>query len=75
MKGETCTASAPPRARNGRLDTVLGFEKHTIRGKKKMETRLTLALGLMLAMALGRIRERQQDRLRSFVAPLQSKAG
>jgi hypothetical protein len=60
---------------NGRLDTVLGFEKHTLRGKRKMETRLTLALVLMLAMALGRIREQPQDRLRSFVAPVQSKAG
>jgi hypothetical protein len=33
---------------------VLGFEEHFIRGKVKMETRVTLALVVMLAMALGR---------------------
>jgi hypothetical protein len=60
---------------NGRLDTVLGFEQHTIRGKRKMETRLTLALVVMLAMALGRVLEGQADRLRSILSPVQSKAG
>lgn len=60
---------------NGRLDSVLGFERHTIRGKKKMETRLTLAFIVMLAMALGRILEGQSDRLRSFLAPVKRKAG
>jgi hypothetical protein len=55
---------------NSRLDQVLGFEHHTIRGKAKMERRVTLALGVMLAMALGRIRIGQVDKMRSLVAPI-----
>lgn len=55
---------------NSRLDQVLGFEHHTIRGKSKMEMRVTLALVVMLAMALGRIRIGQADKMRSLVAPI-----
>lgn len=55
---------------NSRLDQVLGFEHHTIRGKAKMEMRVTLALVVMLAMALGRIRIGQPDKLRSLTAPI-----
>ena len=55
---------------NGRLDRVLGFELHTIRGQKKMETRMGLALVIQLAMALARIRAHQGDLLRSIVLPL-----
>jgi hypothetical protein len=55
---------------NSRLDQVLGFEQHTIRGKDKMELRVTLALVVMLAMALGRIRIGQADKMRSLVAPI-----
>jgi hypothetical protein len=54
---------------NSRLDNVLGFEKHTIRGMKKMEARVSLALIGMLAMALGRIRANQPARIRSLVGP------
>jgi hypothetical protein len=54
---------------NARLDTVLGFEKHTIRGKKKMATRVTLALMVMLAMALGRLRIGQKALIRSLTPP------
>ena len=46
---------------NSRLDQVLGFEHHTIRGKAKMEMRVTLAQVVMLAMALGRILIGQPD--------------
>ena len=42
---------------NGRLDVSFGFENHYIRGKKKMRARCSLALIVMLAMALGRVRE------------------
>lgn len=55
---------------NSRLDRVLGFELHTIRGLKKMKLRVTLALVVMLAMALGRIRIGQMDQLRSLTAPV-----
>ncbi len=55
---------------NSRIDQVLGFERHTIRGLHKMETRVTLALIVMLAMALGRIRANQADKMRSLTAPV-----
>ena len=55
---------------NSRLDCVLGFERHTIRGGKKMKMRMTLALIVMLAMALGRIRDGQSDQLRCFTTPV-----
>ena len=42
---------------NARLDVSFGFENHYIRGKKKMRARCSLALIVMLAMALGRLRE------------------
>ena len=48
----------------------VGFEHHTIRGKAKMEMRVTLALVVMLAMALGRIQIGQADKMRSLVAPI-----
>ena len=59
---------------NSRLDQVLGFEHHTIRGKAKMEMRVTLALVVILAMAVGRIRVGQTDRMRSLVAPVERAA-
>jgi hypothetical protein len=55
---------------NSRVDNLLGFERHTIRGLAKMRTRLTLALAVMLAMALGRIRANQAEHMRSFVLPV-----
>jgi hypothetical protein len=54
---------------NSRLDRVFGFEQHFIRGQAKMEMRVGLALVVLLAMALGRIRADQRDRLRSLTAP------
>ncbi len=55
---------------NARIDQVLQFERHTIRGQAKMQTRVTLALLVMLAMALGRIRANQADQMRSLTAPV-----
>ena len=52
------------------LDRMLGFEHHTIRGEAKMEMRVTLALVVMLAMALGRIQIGQVDKMRSRVAQI-----
>ena len=43
------------------IDRVLGFEQHFIRGKAKMETRVTLAFVVLPAMALGRIRTNQRS--------------
>jgi len=52
---------------NSRLDVSFGFEKHTIRGLKKMSTRCTMALAVMLAMAVGRIKANQIEAMRSLL--------
>ncbi|AZK59011.1 Mobile element protein [Candidatus Desulforudis audaxviator] len=52
---------------NARLDEAYGFEKHFIRGLKKMKLRCGLALMVMLAMAVGRLRQKQGIDLRSLV--------
>jgi len=52
---------------NSRLDRVFGFEEHYIRGLKKITLRCTLALLIMLVMALGRVREKKGQSLRSLV--------
>jgi hypothetical protein len=52
---------------NSRLDVSFGFEKHFIRGQKKMEMRVGLALCVLLAMAVGRIKEKRQELMRSLV--------
>jgi len=58
---------------NSRLDESFGFEKHYIRGKKKMEIKCGIALCIMLAMALGRIKEKQAEEMRSLIKPVQRK--
>jgi len=52
---------------NGRLDVSFGFENHFIRWIAKMRLRIDLALIIMLAMALGRVKEKRPDKLRSLV--------
>lgn len=52
---------------NSRLDVSFGFERHFIRGQAKMRLRVGLALVVMLAMALGRIRQKQEEALRCLV--------
>lgn len=52
---------------NSRLDESFGFEKHYIRGLKKMKIKCGMALCVMLAMAVGRIKENQADKMRSLV--------
>ena len=52
---------------NSRLDVSFGLERHFIRGLNKMRLRCGLALIVMLAMALGRVRENQHEHLRSLV--------
>jgi hypothetical protein len=54
---------------NSRFDLSFGFEQHFIRGMKKMRLRAGLALVVMLAMAVGRIRANQRKHLRSLVRP------
>ena len=53
---------------NSRLDVSFGFERHFIRGRKKMRLRCGLALIVMLAMAVGRVKEKRKTSIRSLVA-------
>ena len=59
---------------NSRIDRVLGFEQHFIRGRAKMQGRVCLPLIVMLAMALGRIRANQAELMRSLTAPVRRAA-
>ena len=52
---------------NSRIDMSFGFEKHYIRGLKKMRFRVGMALVVMLAMAVGRIKANQAENMRSLV--------
>lgn len=52
---------------NSRLDVSFGFEHHFIRGLAKMRFRSSLALIVMLGMALGRVRQKQEKYIRSLV--------
>ena len=52
---------------NSRLDVSYGFERHYIRGLEKMRLRCSIALCVMLAMALGRVKEKQKEKMRSLV--------
>ncbi len=54
---------------NSRLAGGFGFERPGIRGLSKMQLRVTMALTIMLAMAVGRIRAGQPENLRSLVKP------
>lgn len=54
---------------NGLLDMVFGWEWHTIRGLGMTRLRAGLALSAMLAMALGRIRNGQSEKMGSLVQP------
>jgi hypothetical protein len=51
---------------NSRIDVLLGCEKHTIRGMKKMTMRLLLSLCIRKAMAKGRVKQNQTKELRRF---------
>jgi len=52
---------------NGILDNVLGLEWHTMRGRARVELRVTLSLCAMLAMAVGRIKKGEANLLGSLV--------
>ena len=54
---------------NSRLAGGFGFERPGIGGLANMNLRVTMAMTIMLAMALGRIRAGQTEHLRSLVRP------
>jgi hypothetical protein len=55
---------------NNRIDNSFGFEKHYIRGGAKMQTRVGLAIAVMMAMALGHARAGRIEQMRSLVRPV-----
>jgi hypothetical protein len=55
---------------NSRIDMLPGFERHSIRGQRKMEVRMGLGLAVMLAMALGRLEAGQPEQMRSVTRPV-----
>lgn len=52
---------------NSRIETSFGFESHYIRGLNKMKVQSAMSLCVMLAMALGRIKQDQMEMMRSLV--------
>lgn len=52
---------------NNRIDHGFGFEEHFIRGKNHMTVRLGLALAVMMALALGHVRQGHNEYMRSLV--------
>lgn len=55
---------------NNRIDNSFGFERHFIRGQAKMQTRVGLALAVMMAMALGHVKAGRIEQMRSLVQPI-----
>ncbi len=54
---------------NSRLDGSFQFERHYIRGHRKMQLRVGLALVVMLALAVGHIQAGEKEKMRSLVQP------
>ena len=52
---------------NSRLDNGYEFEKHTIRGKAKMETEVHIAMSIMMTIALVNAKLKREERMRSLV--------
>ena len=55
---------------NNRIDHSFGFERHFICGLAKMQTRVGLALAVMMAMALGHVKDGRIEQMRSLVQPI-----
>lgn len=55
---------------NARIDHSFGYEVHYIRGLIKMQTRMGLSLAVMLAMAVGHMKENRPEPIRSLVKPI-----
>ena len=52
---------------NSRIDVSFGFEHHFIRGHSKMRMRLSLALIVMIAMAVGQVKAGRKEAIRSLI--------
>ncbi len=53
---------------NSRIDNVLGFEKHTVRGLKKMTLRMELSFILMMGFAVWEIQKGEKPRMRMMLS-------
>ncbi len=52
---------------NSRIDNSFRFERHFIRGKAKMNSRVGIAFGVMMALAVGHIKAGRPEKMRSLV--------
>jgi len=52
---------------NARIDTMFGFEQHTIRGLEKMDLRVSMAFIVMLAFAVGKVQQKKPGEIRRFL--------
>jgi hypothetical protein len=59
---------------NGRIDCSFGFEHHFIRGMKKMKLRMSLVMIIMLVLAAHAVESEHQERMRSLVWSVPTKA-
>ena len=68
----TPTPAAPRHWRRAcaHIDDSSRFERHNIRGKDRMTAQVALALAVMMALALGSIRAKAHDRMRSLLVRL-----
>ncbi|MGB7934255.1 MAG: hypothetical protein WCH04_18935 [Gammaproteobacteria bacterium] len=55
---------------NNRIDHSFGLEHHFILGQAKMQTRVGLALTVMMARAPGQVKAGRTKQMRSLVRPL-----
>ena len=58
---------------NARLAKVYGFDDHTIKGLSKMRLHLSVVLCIMLTLAVGHIKEKRRENIRSLFAMPASK--
>ena len=53
-----------------RVDQVYCFDRHYIRGLKVMKARASLAVAVMMAMALAQVRAGRPQQMRSLLQPI-----
>ena len=53
-----------------RIDHDFGFERHFVRGRARLQARTTLAVAVMMAMAVGHVRAGRPGQMRSLVGAI-----
>lgn len=59
---------------NSRIDLCYGFNKHKIRGQRKLELKMGISLCIMLATAVGHIKAEREERMRSLFGEFKATA-